>query len=232
MASMVSMDRGTQTDEENSSPERLDRGRSSREKVEKITQHVEDSDEAEAEEAPMKEVTTSPIRMNSNDQEMDHSTEAIPDYEPEKAPQPAPVLAKARVVTIPKRVPPSLPPRNPGRLSSPLAESNPEAMESLKRISTDEARDALLEAKGVPLVNGDDHTDATDSFAPKDPPSEPGNENVHLDTEAERDGASSVYSKDLNAGSGKEPNEDEFHSIPVSPVEDGQHAGGSMPGGF
>ena len=34
-----------------------------------------------------------------------------------------PVMARAKMVEVPKRVPPTLPPRNPGRVASPMSET-------------------------------------------------------------------------------------------------------------
>lgn len=98
--SLASIDRGTQTDEDDAksagnSPSRgIDTPK-------KHSQLVNDENEEQ------------PTRRNSFsdvDSEAEIST-AVP------------VMARARVVEVPKRAPPALPPRNPGRVASPTSET-------------------------------------------------------------------------------------------------------------
>lgn len=48
-----------------------------------------------------------------------------------------PVVARARVVEVPKRAPPALPPRNPGRVASPTSPTPP--ADGFDRISLNDA---------------------------------------------------------------------------------------------
>jgi len=101
--SLASINRGTQTDEEdNNSPKRGSRHVSP---PRKDSQDVHDSD---------------PIHGSSERRESFSDIDS--DAEIHTA---TPVVSKARVVSVPKRVPPALPPRNPQRVSSPLAEQQP-----------------------------------------------------------------------------------------------------------
>ena len=96
MASLASMDRGTQTDEEDNN-----NGNHSAEK--KGVGH-----------------SPSPITKESQDvNNEDHEDLSDGDEHDEAEIATAtPVMTRARVVSMPKRVPPNLPPRNPGRVST------------------------------------------------------------------------------------------------------------------
>ncbi|KAL9112832.1 MAG: hypothetical protein Q9227_002909 [Pyrenula ochraceoflavens] len=249
----VSKDMGTQTDEE-SSPERKDtrnslesHGRAGT--LEKITQHVESSDEADADDNSPKELQiASPIQMRENDDNQNNGelTSPEPEPEPEPAkPQEAAVISKARIVTIPKRVPPSLPPRNPGRLSSPLAEeTNGEAMESLSKIETAQQISPIdkenNEVNGIEKLQDGEKSEpgsASEYIKLVSDEAEKAAEKERKSFEEERKSKEEERSKDDDERETMEEVEkekekegaDEFHSIPVTPV-DGQEKG--MPGAF
>ena len=105
--SLNSVDRGTQTDEDdsphrNGSPLHLDDTSTSpaHEETEHAgTQHVVGDDE---------------------DDDNHSDVGSISDVDSHAAIETAtPVVTKARIVSVPKRIPPSLPPRNPNRVSTP-----------------------------------------------------------------------------------------------------------------
>jgi hypothetical protein len=83
-----------------------------------------------------------------------------------------PVMARAKVVEVPRRVPPALPPRNPGRVASPTSDTQPpvdgfdkidlngdaeqkhEGGHVLTPISTHEANDSTFHS--VPVTPSDE----------------------------------------------------------------------------
>ena len=101
--SLNSVDRGTQTDEEesphrNGSPLHLDDNTTS--PVHEETEHVVGDDE--------------------DDHDNHSDIGSISDVDSHAAIETAtPVVTKARIVSVPKRIPPTLPPRNPNRVSTP-----------------------------------------------------------------------------------------------------------------
>lgn len=96
-ASLASVTRGTQTDDDdgkgsNHSP------LGTHSPARKETEHVDDQDGDHDE-------------LSDGDDDHDEQAEIV---------TATPMVARARVVAVPKRVPPSLPPRNPDRMSTPV----------------------------------------------------------------------------------------------------------------
>jgi hypothetical protein len=101
MNSIASVDKGTQTDEENSrSPSHSPAKRNSQppSPIRKESEHVEDS--------------------SDDDEQVNGFASLV--REPSHIETAVPVVVKARMVTVPKRVPPLLPPRNPNRRSQSI----------------------------------------------------------------------------------------------------------------
>lgn len=108
MHSLASIDRGTQTDEDDKksashSPEKQDRASP----VLKETEHVNESDESDT-----------PYDEHEN-AEIETAT---------------PVLARARVVSVQKRPPPTLPPRNPTRVSTSALSTDTELNDGFDQV--------------------------------------------------------------------------------------------------
>ena len=128
--SMHSLDRGTQTDEEDfksasHSPEKKSgSGRPS--PALKETEHVDDSDDQDD-------------HPGDSDWPSDHEGHA----QIETA---LPVMARARVVSVPKRVPPNLPPRNPHRVSSPSKEED--LADGFDRVSLNGSEHPIYDRQG------------------------------------------------------------------------------------
>ena len=121
-SSLASIDRGTQTNLDESPPRR---GSGQISPPRKESQNVTDSDHQ----------AHSPERRGS-------FSDIDSDVEIHTA---TPVVSKARVVSVPKRVPPALPPRNPGRTMSPLADSQPPT-EGFEQISLNGGADDRKES--------------------------------------------------------------------------------------
>lgn len=174
--SISSIDRGTQTeDDDGTKPSSLRAGRGS--STTKTTEHVNDSDEQDDTSKPVSETETSEVLVG----------------------EAKPMVAKATVVTIPRRPPPALPPRNPQRVTSPTD-------------AEDDGFDKAALSPTKPKNDGFDDVSLNESQASNYDHSEGFANNVDDDA------------KDVWKENGvKKPNEgtgDEFHSIPSSPVED------------
>ncbi|KIV91664.1 hypothetical protein PV10_06178 [Exophiala mesophila] len=101
--SLASIDRGTQTDEDEKT---------------KSTDHSPRRDEKRTTEAPRKHSQL----VNEDDDQGNDRSESFSDVDSDAEISTAvPVMAKARMVDVPKRPPPALPPRNPERVVSPVA---------------------------------------------------------------------------------------------------------------
>jgi hypothetical protein len=138
--SVASVDRGIQTDDDESLHRKDSRHTSP---PRKESQNVTDSEHR----------THSPERRESfsdidSDAEIHTAT---------------PVVSKARVVSVPKRIPPALPPRNPGRVGSPLAASNP-PNEGFEQISLNGA----VEEKTQQTKSPEDEPSSLDLNADRD----------------------------------------------------------------
>lgn len=170
--STSSTDRGTQTEGEPS--EDHSPASSSRQRnypVTKTTEHVNDSDD------------------------QDETSKSVSENGEAK-----PVIAKASVVTIPRRLPPALPPRNPQRVASPT-ELTPKA---------DGFDDAALSPSKPP--DGFDDVSLNESQASNyDHPEGFANP---IEDEAKDAWKDTTDAKTPNEGAGP----DEFHSIPSSPA--------------
>lgn len=104
--SLASVTRGTQTDEEES----------------KSTDHSPRRDSLRGVEVPKKHSQL----VNDDDDKHAESRESFSDVESDAEISTAvPVMAKARIVDVPKRPPPALPPRNPERVVSPVPATEP-----------------------------------------------------------------------------------------------------------
>lgn len=240
MHSMTSIDKGTQTDEDESpSPRRHSPGvvgerkrKSTTASPEKITQHVND-DSDEAVDGPARRASHGPYRDN-----MEPSSSPPEDEDEDVDIQEAvPVISKARVVQIPKRVPPNLPPRNPGRLSSPLSETHPQ-IESLSRLDLDgdegetpraEVSEPTAHAIHAPSLvsdetskNGEEQNWTSDEPAyeevqlkqPSSSTSTPTTNEGEQQAWPDVDGKSTTVNGDSAPGK-----DDEFHSVPVTPID-------------
>jgi hypothetical protein len=129
MTSIASVDKGTQTDDEDSrsaSYSPVKRNSQPPSPIRKETEHVQESsdddDQANGFESPV--------------QEPAHIETAVP------------VVVRARVVSVPKRLPPSLPPRNPNRTSG-LKNEEKEEEDGFDTVSLigSEHSDAALEKR-------------------------------------------------------------------------------------
>jgi hypothetical protein len=184
MHSIASVDRGTQTDdEETRSPSHSPSKRSSQppSPIRKETEHVQDSSDDDD------------GRENHFDPSLSESAHI------ETA---VPVVARARMVRVPKRVPPSLPPRNPNR-ASPSKKIEKEA-DGFDYVSLNGSEKSL------------NHLDTTNSDSSPQPATVNARA-VSLEGKHSHDNRS-------NPGAGIE---DEFHSVPPSPSK--EHSNG-IPG--
>lgn len=174
--------------------------------VDKGTQ-TEEADSRSASHSPKKRTSQqpSPIRQesehvqeSSKDGEKVHGLESsVPG--PSQIETAVPVVARARMVTVPKRVPPSLPPRNPSRTSSLAnnekdgdgfdtvslnasehSDATPEQKKSdaEPEHSTDQAQLPLTEGNPSPGMNGVPPVTSEDGF--RSVPSSPGTEHLHV----------------------------------------------------
>jgi hypothetical protein len=140
--SLASIDRGTQTgDEDSNAPESRHRSPPRKE-----SQSVTDSPHQ----------TQSPERETNDERRRSFDSDIGSDAEIQTA---TPVVSKARIVNMPKRVPPALPPRNPQRVGSPLSTEQP-LTDSFEQITLnggfDEKND---EKKEQPSITKLDTTD-------------------------------------------------------------------------
>lgn len=185
MTSIGSVDRGTQTDEFDSrsichSP--VKRNSQPPSPIKKETEHVQDS---------------------SDDDDLINGFDASV-QEPAHIETAVPVVARARMVTVPKRLPPSLPPRNPNR-TSPLSKSE-NGVDGFENVS----------------LSGSEHSDITLDDRKSDTESK-----VSIDA-AQVSPMDETHHVGVNRGSGV-AGEDEFHSVPPSPAK--EHLQG-IPGAF
>lgn len=194
--SVASVDKATQTNEEdarNVMDSMVTRNSQPPSPAKKETEHVhESSDDDEEEEEDDDDLGSG---SHSFVQEPSHIETAVP------------VVARARVVTVPKRIPPSLPARNPKRMS-PLTMNN-EVADGFDTVSlngsahsdlTPQKRRSIAQTVEEPIEN---QTVST-------------NDKDHIGVNGAPAGA---------GGAG----EDEFHSIPSTPAKE-NHQG--IPGAF
>jgi hypothetical protein len=173
MTSITSIDRGTQTDEEHTLSASYSPGKRNSlppSPIRKETEHVQDS---------------------SDEDQVDGLEKSV--HEPIHIETAVPLVARARIVRVPKRLPPSLPPRNPNR-SSPLTQQENDGFD-------------------IVSLNGSEHSNVT---LEKEKSSV---ENLSTTDEAQ----SLPENAELHPGTGNAPvlaAEDEFHSVPPSPAKD------------
>lgn len=185
MTSIASVDRGTQTDEDDSrsichSP--VKRTSQPPSPIRKETEHVQDSSDDD-----------DPVNgFDASVQEPIHIETAIP------------VVARARMVRVPKRLPPSLPPRNPNR-TSPLSQ-NENGVDGFESVS----------------LSGSEQSDTTLDDRKSDPESKVSTDEGLVSPVDE------THHAGVNGASGV-AGEDEFHSVPPSPAK--EHLQG-IPGAF
>lgn len=200
MTSIGSVDRGTQTDE-------YDSRSISHSPVKRDSQ-------------PPSPVSHSPVKRNSQPPSpIKKETEHVPDssddddlvngldasvQEPAHIETAVPVVARARMVTVPKRLPPSLPPRNPTR-TSPLSKSE-NGVDGFENVS----------------LSGSEQSDITLDDRKSDTESK-----VSIDG-AQVSPVDETHHAGVNRRSGV-AGEDEFHSVPPSPAK--EHLQG-IPGAF
>ncbi|EHY60050.1 hypothetical protein HRR83_006408 [Exophiala dermatitidis] len=124
--SLASVDRATQTDEDDSKSAEQSPKRAS----------VQVTDAPQSPKRDSLQVTDAPVKHSQNvDDETEHEEDHEPDHEDSfsdvesdaEIQTAVPVMARARVVEVPKRAPPALPPRHPSRVVSPTptSESRP-----------------------------------------------------------------------------------------------------------
>ncbi|ERF70064.1 hypothetical protein EPUS_00251 [Endocarpon pusillum Z07020] len=185
MTSIGSVDRGTQTDEYDSrsiSHSPVKRNSQPPSPIRKETEHVQDS---------------------SDDDDLVNGSDASV-QEPAHIETAVPVVARARMVTVPKRLPPSLPPRNPNR-TSPLSKSE-NGVDGFENVS----------------LSGSEQSDITLEDRKSDTESK-----VSIDG-AQVSPVDETHHAGVNRGSGV-AGEEEFHSVPPSPAK--EHLQG-IPGAF
>jgi hypothetical protein len=181
VASISSMDRGTQTDDDESRSPNL-KGSPTKNGISKFSPVLKNTERTQspasetdkfAQKDGAERLEEHKTDRADDDQEDDDYSDIDSDVEISTA---VPVTARPKpgVVNVPKRIPPALPPRNPDRVStrSPLAEGT--------------------------VINGFEQVSLEDNTS---------------DTKVER-----------HVGEGKVNGEDEFHSIPPSPMEDRKQA--------
>lgn len=185
MHSIASADKSTQTDEDGSrslshSPTKGNSQPPS--PIRKETEHVEESDDDD----------DHVNELDSSIQETSHVQTAIP------------LVARARVVQVPKRIPPSLPPRNPNRMSqSKQSEREADGFDTVSLNGSENSNITLERRKSG--VETDDGAVKSNGVL------------IGENTQLGAKGAPGV------AG------EEEFHSVPPSPARE-QHRG--IPGAF
>lgn len=271
MHSVTSVNKGTQTDDDDSSPSPQRRGRGSLDKrtsasapnttasPEKIAQHVNGSDEGLAMDGTRRKKPdpTSPSSLK------DEEGDAEVDVDEAEIHEATPVISKARVVQIPKRIPPQLPPRNPGRMSnpSPLSETTAPLsaqIESLRhetevngvdedetpraevaepspyRRSTPETTDMgsseseawKYHSSNIDVNPNENHDDRQNA---RTLPAVPNLNSSSAESKDQSESAASLHlSRPSEPQSQPQPQsqlneDDEFHSIPVTPVESFDH---------
>ena len=180
------MDKGTQTDEEdargaNNSP--LKRSGLPLSPIRKETEHVPES---------------------SDDDEKVNDLQS-PNQEPSEFGTAVPLVARARMVTVPKRVPPTLPPRNPNRRSS--RGENERDGDGFDAVS----------------LNGSEHSDATLEQRKSDAGPEYSTDKTQIPLTEDN------FPTDLN-GAPRTAGDDDFHSAPPSPGKEPSSRG--IPGAF
>jgi hypothetical protein len=185
MHSIASVDKATQTDEEDSrsasySPTKRNSHPPSPIKTER--EHVQESSDGED-------------QVNGFDPSV---------QEPSRVETAVPVIARARIVTVPKRLPPSLPPRNPNRASpSAKVEKDGDGFDTVS-------------------LNGSENSNIT---------RETRESNAEVEDGSIK---SSVISTDDKSHLGVNgvpgvAGDDEFHSVPPSPTKEPHHG---IPGAF
>lgn len=192
MTSIASVDKGTQTDEEDSrsaiySPTK--RNSQPPSPIRKETEHVQESSDDDDNNDVDVDVDDGDVDdaqangLESSVQESSHIETAVP------------VVVRARMVSVPKRVPPSLPPRNPNRTSQ------------LKKDEKD--------ADGFDTVslNGSDHSNVTLEKRKSNA------EERHSTDKTQRLSTDGKHHINVNGTPGV-AGEDEFHSVPPSPANE------------
>ncbi len=99
-ASLASVTRGTQTEDDDGKGPSHSPSVGTHSPARKTTEHVDENDNPQDD-------------LSDDDDDPDEHAEIA---------TATPVVARARMVAVPKRIPPSLPPRNPGRVSTPVKE--------------------------------------------------------------------------------------------------------------
>jgi hypothetical protein len=185
MQSIASVDKGTQTDEEeprSAGHSPVKRSSQPPSPIRKETEHVQDS--------------------SDDDGDQVHGADSL-DEEPLRIQTAVPVVARARMVVVPKRVPPSLPPRNPNRMSPLKSKEN--GMDGFDNVS----------------LNGSDHSDNTLEKRKSSVESENGLVKAQIAPIDDKNHLG-VNGVPVMAG------EDEFHSVPPSPAREHHQ----VPGAF
>jgi hypothetical protein len=205
MHSIASVDKGTQTEDDDSwsvcqSP--VKRSSQPPSPIRKETVHLQDSSDEDD-------------RANDSDGSS---------KEPSQTRTAVPLVAQARMVVVPKRVPPSLPPRNPNRTSSPRkSEDNSED-------KSEEKTEEDLQGFDNVSLTGSTHSDAalekrkSDATVKNDQADTP-----TVSTEEHRHLQPDVNAASGGGGGGSGAGEDEFHSVPPSPAKEHREA---IPGAF
>jgi hypothetical protein len=175
MASITSVDRGTQTDHEHTLSASHSPGKRNSlppSPIRKETEHVQDS---------------------SDEDQVNGLETSV--HEPVRIETTVPVVARARIVRVPKRLPPSLPPRNPNR-SSPLTQHENDG-----------------DGFDIVSLNGSEHSNVTLE-----------KEKSSVRTLSTTDEAQSLPTDEKpHPGVSGAPGmaaEDEFHSVPPSPAKE------------
>jgi lipid-binding SYLF domain-containing protein len=187
--SLASIDRGTQTSEDNPISARSPNHSPSQDGNRRIS--------------PARKETEHVDEVDDHDDRHSHSG-SVSDVDSNAEIETAvPMIARARVITVPKimmpkRIPPALPPRNPNRVSTPVGE-NSGLKDDFERVSLNEHEDAKQ---------------STDS----DFRSIEGANNEGEETTGH-----------LNPDNVDHNREDDFHSVPATPLESKEH---DVPGSF
>jgi hypothetical protein len=175
MASITSVDRGTQTDHEHTLSVSHSPGKRNSlppSPIRKETEHVQDS---------------------SDEDQVNGLETSV--HEPVRIETAVPVVARARIVRVPKRLPPSLPPRNPNR-SSPLTQHENDG-----------------DGFDIVSLNGSEHSNVNLE-----------KEKSSVRTLSTTDEAQSLPTDEKpHPGASGAPGmaaEDEFHSVPPSPAKE------------
>ncbi|EXJ92738.1 hypothetical protein A1O3_01290 [Capronia epimyces CBS 606.96] len=130
--SLASVDRATQTDEDEANSAGRSPNRNSGQGIDPPTKHSQQVDEEDEQDGLSRHREGSPSDMES-------------DAEIQTA---VPMVARARVVEVPKRAPPALPPRHPNRVVSPTSESQP-PVDGFDKVSLNGSVEERHEAESI-----------------------------------------------------------------------------------